>query len=71
MHGGEWFSFIRYDEEQDRPKINRELLARVCGLALGSVSGSFTSFLCPAVPLSGEGCLPCSSLKLLNLLILS
>jgi len=29
MHGGGWFSYIRYNEEQDRPKINRDLLVRV------------------------------------------
>ena len=30
MHGGSgWFSFIRYDEKQDKPTITRELLWRV------------------------------------------
>ena len=29
MHGGGWFSYIRYDEKQDRPKINRDLLIRI------------------------------------------
>jgi ATP-binding cassette subfamily B protein len=29
FHGGNWFSFIRYDEEQDKPTITRELLLRV------------------------------------------
>lgn len=29
MHGGNWFSFIRYDEEQDRPEVNLGLLRRV------------------------------------------
>lgn len=29
FHGAGWFAFIRYDEEQDRPVITRELLLRV------------------------------------------
>lgn len=29
MHGGHWFSFIRYDEEQDRPQVSLSLLRRV------------------------------------------
>jgi ATP-binding cassette subfamily B protein len=29
FHGGGWWSFIRYDEEQDRPKVSRRLLRRV------------------------------------------
>ena len=29
MHGGNWFSFIRYDEEQDRPEISLGLVQRV------------------------------------------
>ena len=28
-HGGNWWSFIRYDEEQDRPQLSRALLRRV------------------------------------------
>ncbi len=32
-HGGNWFSFFRYDEEQDRPQISRGLLSRVGGFA--------------------------------------
>lgn len=29
FHGGNWFSFIRYDEKQDKPTITRDLLLRV------------------------------------------
>ena len=29
FHGGNWWAFIRHDEEQDRPAITRELLVRV------------------------------------------
>jgi ATP-binding cassette subfamily B protein len=28
-HGGNWWSFIRYDEEQDRPQVSMALLRRV------------------------------------------
>jgi ATP-binding cassette subfamily B protein len=31
FHGGGWFSFIRYDEEQDRPRLSRGLIRRVAG----------------------------------------
>ncbi len=33
FHGGRWFSYLRYDEEQDRPDINQNLLRRVIGYA--------------------------------------
>lgn len=33
FHGGGWWSFIRYDEEQDRPKVSRRLLRRVAAYA--------------------------------------
>ena len=29
FHGGNWWSYIRYDEEQDRPDISSDLLKRV------------------------------------------
>ena len=32
-HRGGWFSYIRYDEEQDRPKVSRDLLLRVAAIA--------------------------------------
>lgn len=32
-HGSGWFAFIRHDETQDRPKIDRELLRRVWDFA--------------------------------------
>ncbi len=31
--GGNWFAFIRYDEERDRPRVSRALLGRVIGYA--------------------------------------
>jgi ATP-binding cassette subfamily B protein len=33
FHGGGWFSFIRYDEERDRPEVSRALLGRVAAYA--------------------------------------
>jgi len=39
FHGGNWRSFIRYDEEQDRPEVNPELLRRVWGYARPYASG--------------------------------
>lgn len=33
FHGGGWFSFIRFDEEQDRPSVSRALLQRVADYA--------------------------------------
>ncbi len=33
FHGGRWYSFIRYDEEQDRPQLSRGLLRRVASFA--------------------------------------
>lgn len=35
FHHGNWWSFIRYDEEQDRPKVSRGLLRRVASYARG------------------------------------
>jgi ATP-binding cassette subfamily B protein len=29
LHGGGWWSYIRYDEKKDRPQISRDLLLRV------------------------------------------
>jgi ATP-binding cassette, subfamily B, bacterial len=33
FHGGSWHSFIRYDEERDRPHVSRQLLRRVAAYA--------------------------------------
>lgn len=33
FHGGNWWSYIRYDEEQDRPDVSSDLLKRVAGYA--------------------------------------
>jgi len=39
FHGGGWWSYIRYDEEQDRPEITRDLLKRVWEYAQPYTSG--------------------------------
>lgn len=33
MHSSGWFSYISYDDKQDKPAITRELLARIWGFA--------------------------------------
>ena len=33
MHNGGWWSYIRYDEKQDKPSVSRDLLRRVAGYA--------------------------------------
>jgi ATP-binding cassette subfamily B protein len=33
FHSGGWWSYIKYDEEQDRPKVDRRLLKRVLAYA--------------------------------------
>jgi ATP-binding cassette subfamily B protein len=33
MHGGGWWSFLRYDESKGRPQVTRQLLLRVLGYA--------------------------------------
>lgn len=48
IDGGGWWSFIRYDEEQDRPAINRAVLRRVAGYArpyLGRIGLMFFTIL--------------------------
>ena len=33
MHGGGWWSYLRYDESKGRPRVGRKLLRRVMGYA--------------------------------------
>jgi ATP-binding cassette subfamily B protein len=33
FHSGNWYSFIRYDEDQDKPQVSAGLLRRVAGFA--------------------------------------
>jgi ATP-binding cassette subfamily B protein len=33
VHGGGWWAYIRYDEDQDQPEVNRELIQGVWGFA--------------------------------------
>lgn len=39
FHGGNWYSFIRYDEEQDRPEVSADLLKRVAQYARPYLKG--------------------------------
>ena len=39
IHEGNWWSFIRYDEEQDRPRVSRALLLRVARYARPYLGG--------------------------------
>ena len=39
FHGGNWYSFIRYDEEQDRPQVSADLLKRVAQYARPYLKG--------------------------------
>jgi ATP-binding cassette subfamily B protein len=39
FHGGGWRSFIRYDEEHDRPKVSRALFRRVAAYARPYMGG--------------------------------
>ncbi len=34
FHGGSWWSYVRYDEDQDKPTVDRALLRRVLGYGL-------------------------------------
>jgi ATP-binding cassette, subfamily B, bacterial len=34
FHGGGWFNYLQYDEDQDRPEIDRALLRRVWGYGI-------------------------------------
>jgi ATP-binding cassette subfamily B protein len=34
FHGGGWYSYLQYDENQDKPKVDRALLRRVWGYGL-------------------------------------
>lgn len=57
FHGGGWYSYIRYDEDQDRPTVDRALLRRVWSYARpyrGYLVGIFVTVLV----ISGLGVVP-------------
>ena len=57
FHGGGWRSFIRYDEEQDRPRVSRTLLRRVAGYAR-PYAGQVLIILATLIVISGLSLLP-------------
>jgi ATP-binding cassette subfamily B protein len=82
FHGGGWWAYIRHDEEQDRPKITRDLIYRVWGFAKSYrwlVVGLLTTILLiSAITLISpllfrdliDNAIPNGNLKRLNLLAL-
>lgn len=80
--GGGWFAYLRYDEEQDRPTITRDLLARVwefarpyrwqvAGLLLTILLISGISLISPLLFRALiDDAIPNGNVRLLNLLAL-
>lgn len=81
-HSGNWWSFIRYDEEQDRPQISGDLLRRVAGYArqywqgvavlLATIVGISLLSLVPPLLIRDliDEAIPQRDIRLLNLLAL-
>lgn len=81
-HSGNWWSFIRYDEEQDRPEISTDLLRRVAGYAraywrgvvvlLATIIGISLLSLVPPLLIRDliDRAIPQRDIQLLNLLAL-
>ena len=57
FHGSGWRSFIRYDEEQDRPQVSLPLLRRVAGYAR-PYAGKVLTILATLLVISGLSLLP-------------
>ena len=82
FHSGNWYSFIRYDEEQDQPQVSRGLLRRVAeyarpyfgwvGLMLGTIIGISILSLLPPLFIRDllDNALPNRDIGRLNLLAL-
>jgi len=82
MHGGGWWSFLRYNEKKDQPEVTMALIRRVAGYArpytakiillLGTIIGvSLLSLVPPLLYRSLiDDALPNRNLSLLNLLAL-
>lgn len=81
-HSGNWWSYIRYDEEQDRPEISGDLLRRVAGYArdywagvavlLATIVGISLLSLVPPLLIRDliDRAIPERNIELLNLLAL-
>src|SRR5690606_14921335 len=57
FHGGGWYSYIRYDEDQDRPSVDRALLRRVWSYAR-PYRGTLLGILVTVLVISGFGVVP-------------
>ncbi|MBU1865185.1 MAG: ABC transporter ATP-binding protein, partial [Actinobacteria bacterium] len=57
QHGAGWWSYLRYDEEQDRPSVDRALLARVLRYAR-PYRGLMATVLVTIVAITGFSLLP-------------
>jgi len=57
QHGAGWWSYLRYDEEQDRPSVDRALLIRVLRYAR-PYRGLLTTVLVSIVVITGVSLLP-------------
>lgn len=57
FHGGNWWAYIRHDEQQDRPAVSRDLLRRVLSFAR-PYTGQVTILLFTIVLITGLSLLP-------------
>ena len=57
QHGAGWWSYLRYDEEQDRPSVDRALLIRVLRYAR-PYRGLLATVLVSIVVITGVSLLP-------------
>ncbi|HLT95450.1 MAG TPA: ABC transporter ATP-binding protein [Acidimicrobiia bacterium] len=57
FHGGGWYTYIRYDEDQDRPSVDRALLRRVWSYAR-PYRGTLLGILVTVLVISGLGVVP-------------
>lgn len=57
MHHGGWWSYLSYDEEQDQPKVSRDLLRRVWGYGRPYL-GALLGVLATIFVISGLGVVP-------------
>ncbi|MCH7899386.1 MAG: ABC transporter ATP-binding protein [Acidobacteria bacterium] len=64
FHSGGWWSYLKYDEEQDRPDIDRELLKRVWSYGRPYARG-LVGILLTIIVISGLSVLPAILIRLL------
>lgn len=64
FHGGGWYSYIRYDEDQDRPSIDRTLLKRVWSYSV-PYRKLLVGILLTVIVISGLGVAPAIMIRFL------